>query len=109
MAPAALSSTSTSLPTASDTDVNKVVTVDSAGSYVLSLVDLSGVVEIADKNAANGVAALDNAKIKNDQYAMSGDNSLLSRFSGSPHVEFFYDPQGSDPPSSAVIQLGDYV
>ena len=101
---------STSLPTASDTDVNKVVTVDSAGSYVLSLVDLSGVVEIADKNAANGVAALDeNAKIKSDQYAMSGDNSLLSRFSGSPHVEFFYDPQqGSDPPTSAVIQLGDY-
>ena len=101
---------STSLPTASDTDVNKVVTVDSAGSYVLSLVDLSGVVEIADKNAANGVAALDeNAKIKSDQYAMSGDNSLLSRFSGSPHVEFFYDPQqGSDPPTSAVIPLGDY-
>lgn len=101
---------STSLPTASDTDVNKVVTVDSAGSYVLSLVDLSGVVEIADKNAANGVAALDeNAKIKSDQYAMSGDNSLLSRFSGSPHVEFFYDPQqGSDPATSAVIQPGDY-
>jgi len=101
---------STSLPTASDTDVNKVVTVDSAGSYVLSLVDLSGVVENTDKNAANGVAALDdNAKIVKDQYAMSGDNSLLSRFSGSPHIEFFYDPQqGSDPPTSAIIQLGDY-
>lgn len=101
---------STSLPTASDTDVNKVVTVDSAGSYVLSLVDLSGVVENTDKNAANGVAALDdNAKIVKDQYAMSGDNSLLSRFSASPHVEFFYDPQqGSDPPASAIIALGDY-
>lgn len=101
---------STSLPTASDTDVNKVVTVDSAGSYVLSLVDLSGVVENTDKNAANGVAALDdNAKIVKDQYAMSGDNSLLSRFSGSPHIEFFYDPQqGSDPPASAIIPIGDY-
>lgn len=101
---------STSLPTASDTDVNKVVTVDSAGSYVLSLVDLSGVVENTDKNAANGVAALDdNGKIKKDQYAMSGDNSLLSKFSGSPHIEFFYDPQqGSDPATSAVIPNGTY-
>jgi len=101
---------SSSLPSASDTDVNKVVTVDSAGSYVLSLVDLSGVVKDDDKNAANGVAALDdNAKIRKDQYAMSGDNSLLSRFSASPHVEFFYDPQqGSDPSTSAIIATGDY-
>ena len=79
---------SSSLPTASATDVNKVVTVDQVGSYVLSNVDLSGLISTDQKGTGNGVAQLnDGAKIVFSQYDFSGSNNLLNGFSGGPNVD----------------------
>ena len=79
---------SSNLPTASATDVNKFVAVDQVGSYVLSNVDLSGLINTDEKGTGNGVAQLnDGAKIVFSQYDFSGSNNLLNGFSGGPNVD----------------------
>lgn len=84
---------STSLPSASSTDVNKFVQVDSNGGYTLGNVDFSGYLDDDDKGASNGVAALDSsAKLTYAQYAFSGTNSLLQGFHAGPQIEFYYNP-----------------
>jgi hypothetical protein len=83
---------SSTLPSASSTDANKVVQVASDGSFSLGTVDLSGYLDGDDKQVANGVAALDSAAdILFSQYAFTGTNSLLNGFHAGPRIEFYYD------------------
>ena len=83
---------SSSLPTAGSADVNKVISVDATGAYVLSNVDLTGRVSIDEKGAAFGVAALDaNAKLSFSQYDFSGSNNILNGFSGGPNAALKID------------------
>ena len=101
---------SSSLPSASATDVNKFVQVDSNGGYTLGNVDFSGYLDDDDKGASNGVAALDgSSKLTYSQYAFSGANSLLQGFHAGPQLEFYYNPMttfgGTTP---AVITDGPY-
>lgn len=95
---------STSLPSATSSDENKVVMVDSTGGYVLDNIDFSDTVsKTGDLGAGGGVANLDdNAKIVFARYAFSGDNSLLAGFSGGPHVEFLLDPVNGEGASQAI-------
>lgn len=102
---------STSLPSASATDVNKFVQVDSNGGYTLGNVDFSGYLDTDDKGASNGVAALDSsAKLQFSQYDFGGEtNGLLNGFHAGPQLEFYYNPMttfgGTTP---AVIPNGPY-
>lgn len=102
---------STSLPSASATDVNKFVQVDSNGGYTLGNVDFSGYLDTDDKGASNGVAALDSsAKLLFSQYDFGGtENGLLNGFHAGPQLELYYNPMqtfgGTTP---AVITDGYY-